>query len=460
MRSTDYEFVSSDSSTLLTNLISKYEIMTGRTLEPASPDRLFLSWVADVLIHERVNQNYIGNQNIPSRAEGENLDSLGEWIYSLPRNPAQPAKCMVRFLISEAQDTSISVPVGTRVTDTSQTLVWTTTSDALIPIGETSVDIMVQCETNGVIGNGYAPGQINALIDVDNILYFDSCFNTGISDGGAEEENDDDYYNRMRLVLDSYSTAGAEGSYIYWAKSVSDLIADVKAINPKRIREEESEIYTDRNGIAYVFFGGDQIDINSLKVYSHDSAAESVPGTDYEVSYDKGLLKIKILPGEALGGAASVDVYFNQAQGGHVHIYALMKDGTIANSTIKSAISSACNQEYVRPITDVVSVEDPKTVQYDINITYFVPNNSKLPLEDIQIAVTNAVNEYKEWQSEKLGRDINPAKLWQLLMQTGIKRTVITSPQFQVLSSGKDGSVPEIAVIGDIVVINGGYEDE
>ena len=104
MRSTDYEFVSSDSSTLLTNLISKYEIMTGRTLEPASPDRLFLSWIADILIHERVNQNYIGNQNIPSRAEGEKLDSLGEWIYNLPRNPAQPAKVSFFVLLFTSSD--------------------------------------------------------------------------------------------------------------------------------------------------------------------------------------------------------------------------------------------------------------------------------------------------------------------------------------------------------------------
>ena len=76
----EYQFVSTDSASLIASLTTAYEKLTGRTLLPSDPDKLFLSWVADVIIHERVSQNYIGNQNIPSRAEGENLDARGEFI--------------------------------------------------------------------------------------------------------------------------------------------------------------------------------------------------------------------------------------------------------------------------------------------------------------------------------------------------------------------------------------------
>lgn len=459
-RGTDYEFVKADSETLLNRLINKYETMTGRTLQPGDPDRLFISWIADILIAERVNENYIGNQNIPSRAEGANLDALGRWIFNLPRNPAQPAKCTVRFNISSAQTTSISIPAGTRVTDISQSLVWETTDDALIAIGDTYVDVMVQCQTAGAAGNGYIAGQINTLIDVDNVLYFSSCANTAESDGGADEETDEDYYERMRLVLDSYSTAGAVGSYVYHAKAVSDRIADVKVINPKTQRTAVLGVATDENSAKCAFMGGDQLDTASLVVKAHGASTAATETTDYTVDYTDGLLKIGIVNDGALASETQIDVSIVQIQGGHVNIYALMDDGTIAGTTIKNAISAACNADEVRPLTDLVSVLDPSTVSYNINLTYYIATDSLIPVTDIEAAVANAVSEYVKWQSAKLGRDINPSKLWQLLMQTGIKRAVITSPTFQVMSDGADGSTPQLAVLGTKTVTNGGYEDE
>ena len=171
-RNDDYKFVDTDSSAIVSQLIASYEKITKHTVRPADPDRLLIAWIADAIIKERVNQNYVGNQNIPSRAEGENLDALGEWIYSLKRKTAQPAKCTMRFYISQPQTTAVAVPVGTRVSDTNGDLIWSTVADTLVNIGETYADVMVLCETPGKIGNGYAAGQINVLMDVDNIMYF------------------------------------------------------------------------------------------------------------------------------------------------------------------------------------------------------------------------------------------------------------------------------------------------
>ena len=82
-------------------------------------------------------------------------------------------------------------------------------------------------------------------------------------------------------------------------------------------------------------------------------------------------------------------------------------------------------------------------------------------MTDIAEAIEEAVREYIEWQSSKLGRDINPDYLKGLLMQTGIKRVDITSPTFTHLSDGSDGTAPQLAVLsGDPNVQNGGYEDE
>ena len=91
-RSNDYQFISTDTNALVTQLIAAYEQITGITVQPASPERLFISWIADVIIQERVMNNYTGNQNIPSRAQGADLDALGELFYDKPGRRAGPLR--------------------------------------------------------------------------------------------------------------------------------------------------------------------------------------------------------------------------------------------------------------------------------------------------------------------------------------------------------------------------------
>lgn len=228
----EYTFVQADGDAVLTELISKYEELTERTLNPSDPDRLFISWVADIVTQERVLLNYAANQNIPSRAMRENLDALGEFIYGLKRPQAESAECTMRFVISVPQATAVTIPMGTKITDGSQTFIWETKADAIIPIGETAVQVKAICQTPGTVGNGYASGQINLLIDIDNIPFYESCANIDTSSGGSEQADDDTYYELMRQRLEAYSTAGPKGAYEYFAKSVSSDIADVCAINP------------------------------------------------------------------------------------------------------------------------------------------------------------------------------------------------------------------------------------
>ena len=111
-RNTGYQFVSTDTEAVESLLISIYEKITGVSVKPASPEKLFIQFVAAVVIQERGLNNYTGNQNIPSRAEGENLDALAELFYVTQRPAAQAAVCTERFHISEAQTTAILIPSG------------------------------------------------------------------------------------------------------------------------------------------------------------------------------------------------------------------------------------------------------------------------------------------------------------------------------------------------------------
>ena len=137
-----------------------------------------------------------------------------------------------------------------------------------------------------------------------------------------------------------------------------------------------------------------------------------------------------------------------------------MDDGTIATTEIKNAVLEACSADDVRPLTDYVSVEDPETVSYDIIFTYYIPSHTSMSSTEIQEAVEAAVEEYKTWQSAKLGRDINPSHLIGLLMQTGVKRVELTAPVFTALNDGSDNTIPQVAQAGTTTITDGGFEDE
>ena len=388
-RNPAYQFVPTDTNEIISDLIEGYELIMKSAVRPASPEMQFIRWIAHVIIQERMLNNWTGNQNIPSRADGANLDALAELTYIRSRPEAKAAACTMRFYISQPQEQAILVPAGTRVTDAGGALFWATAEDCYIPAGESFVETAAWCQTAGTIGNGYAAGQLHTLVDVYE--YYSKCTNTTVSDGGSDIPTDEEYYELMRASMDAYSCAGARGSYIYWAKQVSTEIVDVAANSP-------------------------------------------TPGV--------------------------------------VKIYVLMEDGTLAGEEIKSKVLAACSEDTKRPLTDLVFVEDAEIVPYDIQLTYYIPKQSTHSGAEIERAVNQAVGKYIAWQCGKLGRDINPSKLYSLLMETGIKRVNLVSPVFTPLRDGNpvlraDMSygpemVPQLARVnsGGVQIMNGGYEEE
>lgn len=226
----DIHFVDTDTNTVVNALIQSYEAFTGRTLYPADPARLFILWVADIIIQERVNIDFSARQNVPRYAEGEYLDSLAELFKDAYRLEPEKAKTTLRFTLSVPLEVSTIVPAGTRVTVDGE-IIFQTLQALTIPAGDLFGDVEAECQTAGEIGNGFVPGQITQLIDI--FPYFGSVENVSESDGGADEESDAAFYERMRESVETFSTAGPLGAYEYYAKSASALIVDVKATSPE-----------------------------------------------------------------------------------------------------------------------------------------------------------------------------------------------------------------------------------
>lgn len=233
----DIKFLETDTEIIESNMIALYEYLVQQTpgrehykCYPGSPERVFIAWMAAIVVQQRILIEDTAKKNVPRYAEGEYLDSLAELFKDIERLPATPAVATFRCYISEAQPQSVIVPQGTRVTFDGN-ITFETTEELEIKAGQTYGDVTGQCQTPGTVGNNLAPGQVKEIVDVYD--YYLKVENTTTTTGGAEEENDADYYERMRESMESFSTAGPVNSYIYHAKSVSAAVADVAATSPE-----------------------------------------------------------------------------------------------------------------------------------------------------------------------------------------------------------------------------------
>lgn len=148
------------------------------------------------------------------------------------------------------------------------------------------------------------------------------------------------------------------------------------------------------------------------------------------------------------------DVQIQSTTPGTVDIYFVCDGGEIPTDSLIEKVSEYLMDNNVRPLTDNVVVQAPATHEYNIEFTYYIPSSNKSYVSTIQADIDNAVSLYNAWQTEKLGRDIDPGELNKRIRDAGAKRLVITSPTFTVLS--KD----TIAKLGTVKVTYGGLEDD
>lgn len=365
-------FCETDTAKIVNMLIMGYEAITKRTLYPADPVRIFILWVADIISQERELINYSARMNIPRYAVGIFLDALAEIFYNVHRLQPEPATCVLRFELSVAQEENYTIPQAIQVTVDGE-IIFRTTETILFPAGQDYVEVPAVCLTAGTVGNGFVPGQINKMVD-EQFLYFKDVYNVTESEGGTEQESDNDFYNRMRENVESYSTAGPEGGYIYHGKTASSAISD-------------------------------------------------------------------IMPDSPTPGFADIRV--------------MLHNGELPGEEILKKVEAKLSAKDIRPMCDFVQVAAPETVPFHVDITYYIPEEKNAATAEIIQNVETAVQNYIAWQTEKMGRDINPSYFHGLLMQTGIKRAEIREPQFMKLEKKC------VAILdGEPQAVNGGTEDE
>lgn len=227
----DIEFVDISRKEVEEEIFAIYYAITGRvkTLGDGDPVRLFILFIVNIIILLLNKLNETGKMNMLKTSKGNYLDGLGALV-GTTRLPDSAARAVIQIQLSAEREQETIIPQGTRVSPESN-IYFATSSDVIIPAGETSAQVTAVCTQTGEIGNGYAIGEINQIIDP--VAYVASMVNISASGGGSDIETDDSLRERIFEAPESYSCAGSEGAYIYHAKSVNSAVIDAEAYSPE-----------------------------------------------------------------------------------------------------------------------------------------------------------------------------------------------------------------------------------
>lgn len=342
----------------------QYQEITGESivLHDADPEKLRLDTIAYMYYQNLIYLDFIGKQNLLKYSTNWFLDNVGARC-GIHRNGPTAATVTIKFTLSSIRESATVIPAGTRCTS-GDDVFFEVIEDCEIPPGELSMEVRCTCTEPGEIGNEYAIGEINDMVDV--IPYVQSVSNVTESSGGTDDEEDEDFAERVFLKPSTYSTTGIEDAYIYLTKSADGNIGDVRVTSPK---------------------------------------------------------------------PCCVNIYF------------ILKNGELPGDELVSKVYDFLRDKKRKALCDNLTVTAPKVKEFEVDFTYYIDESNRKNASTIQQKVSDAVTAYKKWQCEKIARDINPSKLEEILMQAGIKRPVIRSPQYEKVAQDE---IPQ--------VVNADYE--
>jgi len=387
----DVQFAQDDARVITDRLRELYETIRRASGEPgfrlslASPERLIQLTEASILAQVNHDIDKTGKGNLLYFADDSTVEHIG-YLYGERGNrmAASYALTTLRYSLAIPRNVNTVIAKGYRATPDNK-IFFATLKQAEIPAGELYVDVEAQSLTAGAAGDGIKIGDIKNMVDL--VPFVVSVENITVTNGGAEKEELETYKQRLRLLPESFSVAGPDGAYEFWARTANPGIVDAKVWMPE------------------------------LDMIKFAEFLQPWGITDAKAFY------------EALGS-----YYRESGTGpGNVDVTVLMKNGELPSDEILSQVAETLSPKTRRPLTDYVHVVMPEPVEFNISFRYWIEIDRATEATSIINAVDAAVDEYIEWQKSRLGLDINPDTLHKLIMNTGVKRVEITEPVFTEL---------------------------
>ena len=118
--------------------------------------------------------------------------------------------------------------------------------------------------------------------------------------------------------------------------------------------------------------------------------------------------------------------------------------GELPSADVLTAVQSIFSDD-IRPMTDKVTAKAPTQINYDINIKYYCTSENEEAAIILVESEGAAIDNYIDWQSSALGRDISPDALRRQILAPAdddmltnrVERVDIISPVFKELSASQ-----------------------
>lgn len=138
-----------------------------------------------------------------------------------------------------------------------------------------------------------------------------------------------------------------------------------------------------------------------------------------------------------------------------VNLYPLMVGGNLPSEEVLQKVLDTLSDD-VRPMTDHVNAFPPTAVEYQVELKYYcTKDNEAATIEAIEGA-GGAIDQYNEWQTAALARNINPDQLRRFLLvpNTGIGalRVDVVKPSFKELTKAQVAKLSGVPVVSHEVV--------
>lgn len=120
-----------------------------------------------------------------------------------------------------------------------------------------------------------------------------------------------------------------------------------------------------------------------------------------------------------------------------VNLYPLMVGGELPSAEVLQKVLDTLSDD-VRPMTDKVNALSPVAVEYEVEIKYYCTKEDEASTIETIEGEGGAIDQYNEWQTAALARDINPDQLRRFILApkngTGAMRVDVVKPTFAELS--------------------------
>lgn len=220
--------VNADPNIIISEIIAYMETSLGKTLEPAQVERLQANALAyrETLTKSSINEA-IASVLVPF-AKAPILDYLGQ-LLGVTRLAEKPAVCDIQFVFVVGHG-AIVIPKGMRIQSADGKANFVVTNDTPVAALVTDITLTCECETPGTFANGYLAGDIKNILDPQ--AFVTSAISVTSTASGEEQEEDDQLRERIYLAPSTFSVAGSEDAYKFFAKSADQSIIDVFVMSP------------------------------------------------------------------------------------------------------------------------------------------------------------------------------------------------------------------------------------